>query len=258
MSLADEYRRQRAWRDWVTAFGALPDLRGRLVLDLGCGPGDLAAELVARGARVIGVDGHEELLAAARANGLAGAEFRRHDLATLPDLGVVADGIWCSFATAYFTELTPVLAAWARHLRPGGWIALTEIDDMFGHEPVAARTRELLAGYAGDAFAARRYDFRMGRKLRGHLERAGFTVAAERTLADAELAFDGPAPPDVLAAWRARLERMTLLRAHCGAEWDAVREDILACLARPDHRATATVVFCLASLPALPTGSVTP
>jgi 2-polyprenyl-3-methyl-5-hydroxy-6-metoxy-1,4-benzoquinol methylase len=59
MSLADEYRRQFAWRDWATALGALPPTSGHLVLDLGCAQGDLAAELVARGARVIGLDLNE-------------------------------------------------------------------------------------------------------------------------------------------------------------------------------------------------------
>ena len=45
-SLAEEYARQRAWRPWAGIFEALPPLAGRTVLDLGCGPGDVAAELV--------------------------------------------------------------------------------------------------------------------------------------------------------------------------------------------------------------------
>ena len=36
MSLAEEYRRQAAWRDWPRIFEALPPLRGLTVLDLGC------------------------------------------------------------------------------------------------------------------------------------------------------------------------------------------------------------------------------
>jgi 2-polyprenyl-3-methyl-5-hydroxy-6-metoxy-1,4-benzoquinol methylase len=70
VSLASEYKRQFVWRDWPTVFDALPSLHGQLVLDLGCAVGDLAGELVARGARVIGVDLNEELLQEARRSAL--------------------------------------------------------------------------------------------------------------------------------------------------------------------------------------------
>ena len=246
MSLSDEYRRQLAWRDWATALDALPSLEGRTVLDLGCAVGDMAALLVARGARVVGVDGNEELLTAARSKELPNAELLQADLRALPDLGVKADGLWCSFAAAYFPELSTQLGAWMRHVRPGGWVALTEIDDFFGHEPLGERTRELLAAYAEDALAAGRYDFHMGRKLPEHAERAGLTVSKELTLEDREFSFTGPARPEVLDAWRVRFERMTLLRAFCGPEYDRVRDDFLACLARPDHRSAARVCCCIA------------
>ena len=66
MSLTEEYRKQYEWRDWSRALSACPIMRGQHVLDLGCGPGDHSAELIIRGAIVTGVDGNEELLAAAR------------------------------------------------------------------------------------------------------------------------------------------------------------------------------------------------
>lgn len=250
MVLADEYRRQLRWRDWQTVLDALPPLRDRSVLDLGCGVGDVAALLVARGARVEGLDANDELLDAARGLDLAGASFRHADLRRLPPPAPGAplfDGIWCSFVAAYFVDLGRALTAWALHLRPGGWIAVTEIDDLFGHEPVAAHTRELLDGYAHDALAAGRYDFRMGRKLRGHLERCGFEITRELTLRDDELAFDGPAASEVLDAWSSRLEHMTLLHSFCGPAFPALHDDLLACLARPDHRSIAAVRCCIAT-----------
>ena len=247
MNLADYYRRQLAWRDWAGVFEALPSVRGQTVLDLGCGVGDLAAEFVGRGARVIGVDLNEELLATARGRGLAGAEFRRADLREPLELEVEVDGLWGGFVAAYFPDLPAALSRWAAHLRPGGWVALVEIDDFFGHEPLAERTRELFEGYAREALAAERYDFHMGRKLRGHLERAGFTVTKELGLADRELSFDGPADPEVVDAWRFRLDGMKLLRSFCGPDFEALREDFLGCLARADHRSRAMVRFCLAT-----------
>lgn len=246
MGLADEYRGQFEWRDWQRVFAALPPLSGKLVLDLGCGPGDLAAELAARGARVLGVDADEELLRAARERRIAGAEFHAADLRALPAFASQADGIWCSFAAAYFVDLGPVLAGWKRALAPGGWIALVEIDDLFAHEPIAASTRELLADYVDEALAARRYDFRMGQRLEAHLATAGFRVVRRLELPDRELAFDGPAPPEVIAAWRARFDRMALLRERCGSTFEGVKEDFLTGLARADHTSRARVVTCIA------------
>ncbi len=245
MSLASDYKRQFAWRDWPTVLDALPPVRGQTVLDLGCGVGDVAAEFVARGARVIGVDMNQELLREARARQLANAEFRMGDLRTCPDLGVAADGLWCSFTAAYFPDLPSALAEWARNLKPGGWIALTEIDDLFGHEPLSARTKALLRAYADNALAAGWYDFHMGRKLRDHLQRSGFTVSKVQPLADQELSFSGPARPDVLDAWRARFHRMKPLRDFCGSSAQQVQEEFLDCLMREDHRSVAQVFCCI-------------
>jgi SAM-dependent methyltransferase len=247
MGLANEYKQQTGWRPWANIFDALPDLAGQTVLDLGCGVGSQSAEFTARGARVIGVDSNPELLREAQARGLAGAEFHLADLRALPDLGRDIDGLWCSFAAAYMPDLQPVLESWSRRLRPGAWVALTEIDDMFGHEPLSPRTKALFASYTRDALAAGRYDFHMGGKLRGHLERAGFRVSKVLTLEDRELAFDGPAQPPVLDAWHARLGRMTLLRDLCGADFHAVQQEFLSCLARNDHRSRARILCCIAT-----------
>lgn len=247
MTLSSEYKRQFGWRDWVTIFDALPQVQGQIVLDLGCGVGDLAAELVTRGARVIGVDANQELLNHAQSRRLASAEFRLGDLRALPDLGVAADGLWCSFTAAYFPELSPVLTAWAGKMKPGGWIALTEIDDLFGHEPLSVRTKTLLSAYTEDSLAAGRYDFQMGRKLRDHLERSGFTVSKVLTLQDQELSFSGPARPEVLDAWRNRFKRMKLLRAFCGSQAEQVHDEFLGCLMREDHRSAAMVHCCIAT-----------
>ena len=129
----------------------------------------------------------------------------------------------------------------------GGWIALTEIDDLFGHEPLGERTKALLSAYAEEGVAVGRYDFHMGRKLRGYLERAAFTVSNALILQDQELSFSGPAAPEVLDAWRARFERMKLLRDFCGPEIDQVQEEFLGCLMRADHRSTAKVYCCIAT-----------
>lgn len=246
MDLVAYYKQQFGWRDWARAMGALPDLSGHVVLDLGCGIGDQAELLIARGARVRGFDSNGEVVAAARSRGLSDAQFEQADLRALPVIGAPVDGIWCSFAAAYFTHLVPVLSSWAGHLRPGGWMALTEIDDLFGHTPLGQRAAERFETYAFEALQAGRYDFSMGRRLEESLMGAGFTIEKAIPLPDSELSFDGPATPDVLAAWRTRLDGMRLFRDFCGAEYASVRDEFLACLAAPEHRSQARVRFVLA------------
>jgi SAM-dependent methyltransferase len=247
VSLAREYRRQHAFRPWPAIFDALPPVEGHTVLDLGCSVGDQTAELAARGARVIGLDTNDELLREAEQRHIQNAVFRRADFRAPLDLDVEVDGLWCSFTAAYLPDLGAALASWTRHLRPGGWVAFTEIDDLFGHEPLEAATRSLLEAFARQALSAGRYDFHMGRKLEGHLARAGLTVSKVLTPADQELSFDGPARPEVVEAWRDRLHRMKLLRDHCGPDFERVREDLVGCLTRADHRSTAKVYCCIAT-----------
>jgi trans-aconitate 2-methyltransferase len=244
LSLSDEYQQQRAWRPWPRIFAALPGVAGQTVLDLGCGVGDQAAELTARGARVIGIDTNAELLRAARAR-VPSARFLLADLAAL-DLGTTVDGLWGSFVAAYFPVLAPVLATWAALLAPGGWVALTEIDDLFAHEPLPPRTASSLEAFATSALARGRHDFTMGRKLRPLLEAAGFCVQQELELEDRELAFQGAASAGVIEAWRARFARMPALQEFCGERFAEVRDDFLACLARDEHRSTARVYCCIA------------
>jgi len=245
MSLINDYIRQAAWRSWSLVFDTLPPLSGKSILDLGCAVGDQAAEFVARGARVIGVDANEELLLEARSRCLVNAEFRKADLRALTDFDAPVDGLWCSFTAAYFPDLAGMIGSWKRQLRLGGWIALTEIDDLFGHSPLSAKAKALLDDYTRDSFTAGRYDFHMGRKLASHLMQSKFTIEKMLTLEDLELSFGGPAPQDVVDAWRSRFNRMTLLRDFCGSDFEQVREDFVDCLTRADHQSHAKVYFCL-------------
>jgi SAM-dependent methyltransferase len=72
---------------WWEVFDALVregDLRGRRVLDVGCGTGALAAALAERAVcRVWGIDSSEEMLAVARAN-VAGVRFKQARAEQLP------------------------------------------------------------------------------------------------------------------------------------------------------------------------------
>lgn len=235
MSLARDYARQAAWRDWATAYSLLPPVVGKRILDFGCAIGDQAAALAGRGALVTGVDQNEDLLRVARGREIPDAEFRN----ALPE-GVVFDGIWCSFAAAYLPDLTATLREWRAVLVPGGFVALVEVDDLFAHEPLAPRTVSVLTAFA-DSGPKRGYDFRRGGALRESLEAAGYAVTVETTLADRELSFEGAADPTVLEAWQSRFDRLGGLHKFAGDEYPAIARDFLDALARPDHRSLTRV-----------------
>ena len=89
------------------------------VLDAGCGTGENALFFAARGFEVVGVDGVEAAIAAARAKaearGLA-AEFLVHDALTLEDLGrrfntVVDSGLFHTFDDGERRRYVAALAA---------------------------------------------------------------------------------------------------------------------------------------------------
>ncbi len=247
MALLNEYRRQFAWRDWDRALALCHVAPGVRVLDLGCGPGDLAATFARCGALVTGVDGNEELLAAARTN-CPKAIFEKQDLKSLSLPLASYDGLWCSFTAAYFCDFEKTLQHWLTFLKPKAWVALIEADDLLGHEPLSGEARKHIEGFYSEAHAASRYDFRAGRKLNGALERSGFQVQ-EIMLNDQELSFAGPAAPAVLQAWTDRLGRMGGLAAFLQDQYGPFREEFLRALSAKNHRSHCRVVCCVGTRP---------
>src|SRR5262249_7100502 len=117
--------------------------------------------------------------------------------------------------------------------------------------PLSEGSRNLLDRFAEDAFAAGRYDFRMGGKLQRHIAAAGFTITEAFTVPDAELSFDGSATAEVLTAWRQRFDRMPRLQALCGTGFERLRTEFLGAIERHDHRSTARVHCVIAKRPSL-------
>lgn len=246
MSLGEEYVAQERWRMWDAMLARLPLRADQTVLDLGCGPGAVAARLAERAARVVGIDRDPDLLAIARARCPSSCRFVEADLdkGLPPDVGPV-DGIWSSFLAAYFPRLDRLLPHWLGPLAPGGWIALVEVDRMFaGHRPMSEETRGVFERFATLGRQSGLYDPDMGSKLAAFLEGAGLEVVESTRWPDAELAFQGPATPEVLDAWQRRFERMPAFRRRLGdAAFPKVRDDFLACLAAPDHATDSAVVM---------------
>ncbi len=158
---------------------------GDLVIDLACGTGDLCELATRRGATATGVD-------------FAGAMLRRAlerracnrlvqaDAQVLPFADASADVVTCGFALRNFVSLAEVFAECARVLRPGGRLALLEVDRprsalvRAGHSLYFDRIVPQIGGLLSDR-AAYRYLPQSTRYLPAEptllamIERAGFT-----------------------------------------------------------------------------------
>jgi ubiquinone/menaquinone biosynthesis C-methylase UbiE len=138
--VADEYDRigaqykeskQLPFRTFVeahTMFSLLPDLRGRSVVDLACGDGIWARQLMRAGAgRIVGVDISPEMVALAeraeRMQGL-GVEYVLADVATV-EFDEPFDIALCSYLFNYSrsrAELRALVESVRRLVRPGGLV----------------------------------------------------------------------------------------------------------------------------------------
>lgn len=113
----------RGWRR--RALDLLDLAPGCSVLDLACGTGDLARELCRREMRVLGIDLSLGMLAASRPGC---APLVQGDAAKLPIATGRLDGVVSGFAIRNFADLAGALREAARVTRPGGRLALLEVD----------------------------------------------------------------------------------------------------------------------------------
>jgi malonyl-CoA O-methyltransferase len=95
----------------------LPDVRGQMALDAGCGSGRYLRELVDRGARATGIDLSPAMLKRARETT---ARLARADIRALPFDTMTMDLVVCGLALGDFAELELALTEIARVVRPRG------------------------------------------------------------------------------------------------------------------------------------------
>ena len=123
----------QSWRRQTISALALPE--ESLLLDVACGTGDLSTLARRRHYRVIGADLSRGMLAA---NG-SGTPLLQADCSRLPFPDGVFDGLVCGYALRNFSDLAAALTEMARVIRPGGRLALLEVD--------APTSRLLRTGY---------------------------------------------------------------------------------------------------------------
>ena len=112
--------------------------RGQLVLDVGCGPGALTAELVTRlgPAAVTAVDPSEPFVAAARARN-PGVNVRKASAAQLPFPDQAFDAALAQLVVHFMTDPVAGLAEMARVTRRDGVVAACVWDHGSGQGPLS-------------------------------------------------------------------------------------------------------------------------
>ncbi len=146
---------------------------GERILDLGCGDGQLTLRVAATGARVTGADLSPEMVAAARARGVA-AEVANAE--ALPFADASFDAVFSNAALHWVRDHDAMLAQVHRVLKPGGRL----VAEMGGHGNIAAVRVAFIAALARHGLADREDGvnyYPTPESYTRRLERTGFSVA---------------------------------------------------------------------------------
>jgi SAM-dependent methyltransferase len=114
------------WRMALPGLLELVPSPGRLTVDVGCGEGRLARELLALGHTVVGVE-HSPVLAQAARTGSPAVDVRVADAAAMPLDDGVADVVVASLSLLNIADLDGALREIARVLAPGGRFAFSVV-----------------------------------------------------------------------------------------------------------------------------------
>lgn len=161
---------------WVNEFLAPHLAPGSRVLDVGCGPGVIAAEVASRcpAGQVVGLDQSPERASlAGAALATRGGEAFVGDAAELPFEDGSFDLVYCRFLLEYLRQPERAVREMVRVCRPGGRVLLQDLDgQLLWHYPEdlelqrqVTATLAQLADTGFDPFA--------GRKLYHHCYNAG-------------------------------------------------------------------------------------
>jgi trans-aconitate methyltransferase len=209
---------------FVPALGAelidlLAPAPGEEVLDLGCGTGELTAALAARGARVVGVDASEAMIARARER-LPDLDLRVGDGQALA-FEAAFDGVFSNAALHWMLRADDAAAGIARALRPGGRL-VAEFGGAGCVAAVRAAAAAALQALGEDGATWLRWYFPTVAAYAAVLERAGLEPRLVH-LFDRPTRFEGA---DGLGAWLRLFVQP--LHAHLGARWPAFVRDVEA------------------------------
>jgi len=168
--------RSHSWRTAEnSASYLLPHLRPELtLLDVGCGPGTISADLAGRLSQVTGIDAEPEVIAIARQSAPANLTFQVGDVHQLDFADASFDLVHAHQVLQHVADPVRALSEMRRVCRPGGIVAVRDSDyPAFAWYPEFAELDgwlelylRIARGNGGSPDA--------GRRLLGWAQRAGF------------------------------------------------------------------------------------
>lgn len=249
MDIIEEYLRQQNWRNWDQYLKHIPLAKNDCVIDLGCSVGGVCNAFAQQTAQVTGIDINPDFIAYSQSHSLLNQHFMCNDF-TQVDYQSLAPitGIWGSFSLSYLKNPTEFINQLYGILQPGGWIALVDVSCFIsGNMLPDSKHYERVKEYERESYKAGVYDFDFGAKIETILQQAGFNITyIDNNVNDAELNFDGPASPQVLRNWKARCERLVMLRKSFADHYTEICSDIIAGLQSHKHAKANNVRFVVA------------
>jgi ubiquinone/menaquinone biosynthesis C-methylase UbiE len=126
----------------------LPDVRGLLVADIGCGTGRQTRKLAERGARVVAMDFSRAMLERAQMH-VASAQVQwviTDILTSIPLNNGVLEGAVCSLVLEHVQDIGPVMRELRRVCRPNAFVLITDIHPALASGGIAANFRDRKTG----------------------------------------------------------------------------------------------------------------
>jgi ubiquinone/menaquinone biosynthesis C-methylase UbiE len=232
--------------DWVRRYLARRLGAGAEVLSVGCGPGVILREVVARDAsiRATGIDISADRLKEAerKHRGVEQLRFVRGDAQAMEFASDRFDVVYSRMLLEYLKDKELAVREMARVCRRGGTVLLQDLDGQllwhYPEDPIVQRTAEKVVA----ALASTGFDPFVGRKL--------FSLAYKAGLQEIEVQAEnyhliaGEAEPEILRQWELKLEIARPQLAKLLGGEDKAREQaqrFLEYLSRPDTLTYSTV-----------------
>lgn len=248
MSLKTEYENQQKYRNWSLIVDKLPIKSDHVVAELGCGTGSFAEVLSKKIKEVIAIDLNQNLLEILQNKKIENITILQKDISNLNYIPKQVDGIFSSFAIAYFpNKMEQILKNWFDKLKNGEWVAIIEIDDLLrGHTPLSKETLNKLEVFEDKTRNNGIYDFRAGRKISTILKNLGMEILLNEDLEDSELTGSGILSDEIYTMWENRLNRLSFDKFFQKDEIEAIKSDFLSLLKSAKHINQTKVKFIIA------------